>query len=57
MKAILLIVWMLFTLILVCSVIGMFLFIPMDHDSQYVSKNPSTWMKIGLRLLEETLKK
>jgi hypothetical protein len=51
MKAIALIFWMIFTLILVCSVIGMFLFIPMRQygDREYYC---SSWMFIGIKLLD-----
>lgn len=47
MKHVLFIIWMLATLVLVASVIGMVLFIPttaFDDDSR------STWMKIGYEL-------
>ena len=45
--------WILGTLVLTFTVIGMFLFIPDEYE-------PSTWMKIGLKLtilIEEDLNK
>jgi hypothetical protein len=42
MKVVGLIFWMFFTLVLVGSVIGMFLFVPDTYHS-----SPSTWMSIG----------
>jgi UPF0716 family protein affecting phage T7 exclusion len=47
-----LIVWMLLTLVLAFSVIGLILFIPKDtYTSQ--DNTPSTWMTIGRALLNK----
>jgi hypothetical protein len=48
MKTFLLTLWMLSTLILTCTVVGMLLFVP----SLYYYGNKSTWMKIGMDLTE-----
>jgi len=54
MKAVCLIIWMLITLILVCSIIGMVLFIPKDtwEDQE---NTPSTWNTIGIKLLDAVI--
>jgi hypothetical protein len=51
MKILLLFCWMICTIILTCTLIGMFLFIP--HYGDYVGDKPtpSTWMQIGKNLL------
>lgn len=54
MKGICLMLWMIFTLILVFSIIGLVLFIPKDIYS-YAESTPSTWMHIGRRLLESVI--
>lgn len=51
MKEMLLIIWMIFTLIFICSIIGIFL---MVHD---YNDNRSTWMQIGLDLKEAIINK
>jgi hypothetical protein len=48
-NSILLILWMLCTLCLVCTVIGMLLFVPTQFERGL--NDPSTWMKVGLKLL------
>lgn len=48
MKEILFILWMLCSIILVCSLIGMILFIPKDTYTH----GPSTWCTIGIKLIE-----
>ena len=48
MKGLCLIVWMIFTLVLTFSIIGMLLFIP---HVDYKEGEPSTWMEIGRNLL------
>jgi hypothetical protein len=55
MKGVCLIVWMLISLILVCSIVGLLLFIPKDT---YESKDntPSTWYMIGIELLKSVVK-
>lgn len=50
MKAVALIFWMLLTIILTCTIVGLFLFIPKDNYSNAES-TPSTWMFIGRKLL------
>lgn len=54
MKAVALIVWMLLTLLLTFSVIGMLLFIPID-TYQNAPTVPSTWMTIGRKLLDSVI--
>jgi hypothetical protein len=51
-----LIVWMLLTITLVCSIVGLILFIPKDT---YICQDntPSTWMHIGRTLLDSIIKK
>jgi hypothetical protein len=44
-KGFTLVAWMIATVCLVCTFIGMLLFIPRDNGQ------PSTWMRIGLKLL------
>jgi protein-S-isoprenylcysteine O-methyltransferase Ste14 len=54
MKYIALIVWMLLSVILVCSVVGLLLFIPqINYTDYYISQEESrsTWMRIGFKLL------
>jgi hypothetical protein len=51
MKALCLIFWMILTLILACSVIGLLLFIPKDSYSSG-DNTPSSWMQIGRVLLD-----
>ena len=47
MRGLCLIVWMIFTLVLTFSIIGMLLFVPdLDNDG-----HPSSWMQIGRNLL------
>jgi len=52
MKMFFLILWLLISLILVLSVIGLLLFMPPDTQNY----TPSTWYKIGLRLVESVTK-
>lgn len=54
MKPLLLIIWMFISLLLVCSVVGLLLFIPKDT---YLSQdsNPSTWAMIGRKLLNSII--
>ena len=55
MKAtICLIVWMLISLMLTLTVIGLLLFIPIDRYA-YEENNPSTWALMGRKLLEKVL--
>jgi hypothetical protein len=49
---VLLIFWMLFSIILACSVVGLVLFIPKD-TWQNQENTPSTWMQIGRTLLSK----
>jgi len=51
---VLFIIWMIMSLILVCSVIGLVLFVPGINNSQVykpVSDRRSTWATIGHKLL------
>jgi len=50
MKSILFIIWMLISVLFVCSIFGLLMFIPKDS---YVNgpSNPSTWNQIGKDLL------
>lgn len=50
MRGLCLIVWMILTLVLTFSIIGMLLFIP-DLDDGH----PSSWMKIGRNLLNSVV--
>ena len=55
MKETALIVWMLLTLVLAFSIVGLLLFIP--KDSWDNDENvPSTWMTIGRKLLTSIIK-
>jgi hypothetical protein len=47
-----LIVWMLLTILLTFSVVGMLLFIPKDGYSNSPDE-PSTWMHVGRELLDK----
>lgn len=57
MKAICLIVWMFLTLILACSIIGLFLL--MNQTIHYTQGQPdihkSTWMQMGEKLLDAVI--
>jgi hypothetical protein len=57
MKAICLILWMLLTLVLTFSLVGMLLFIPIGGDYLKEAKEVrlSTWMAIGIRLLDSVI--
>ena len=55
MKIILLIIWMLFTILLTCSIVGMFLFVPNIYTTG--PNNPSSWMTIGLKLVDKIVNK
>lgn len=53
------IIWMFVSLFLVCSVIGLLLFIPGVNNSftyKPVSERRSTWCEIGIKLLNNSLK-
>jgi hypothetical protein len=48
------IVWMLLSVILVCSVVGLLLFIPKSNYTGFYKTQEelrSTWMRIGFKLL------
>lgn len=51
MKGVCLIFWMILSFLLVCTVIGLVLFIPKD-TSEYRDNTPSTWATIGRKLLD-----
>lgn len=51
MKELCLILWMLFSLILVFSLVGLLLFVPNDFNNQ-----PSTWCLMGRKLLDAVIK-
>jgi hypothetical protein len=55
MKAVCLIFWMIISLILVCSVIGLVLFIPKDIWENH-ENTPSTWSTIGRKLLDAVIR-
>lgn len=57
MKTILFILWMLCTIILTCTVIGMLLFIPDFADFLGERRVPSVWMQLGKDLLASILSK
>lgn len=54
MKGICLIMWMLLSLVLVCSVIGLLLFVPKDQW-QDAPNEPSTWATVGRKLLDAVI--
>lgn len=54
MKAVALIIWMLLTVLLVLSIIGIVLFIPKDTYQNYPNE-PSTWMTVGRKLLDSVI--
>lgn len=56
MKELCLIIWMVISLLLVCSIIGLLLFIPKDTYMNYDS-TPSTWYSIGRKLLDSVINK
>ena len=56
---VLLIIWMFITLLLLLSVIGIVLFLPSINATQYykpLSERRSTWMTIGVNLIEKIIK-
>jgi len=55
MKTLALIIWMILTLVLVASIIGMLLLLPKDR---YINATnvPSTWNTIGIKLLNSIIK-
>lgn len=53
MKVLLLIVWMICTIILSISIIGMVLFIPDTYTNQ--DNTPSTWMQVGRKLVNKII--
>lgn len=56
MKELCLIIWMLLTIVLAFSIVGLLLFIPIDINENYPNV-PSTWMQIGKKLLENVVNK
>ena len=55
----LMVMWMVISLVLVISVIGLVLFIPSINDTAYykpVSERRSTWCEIGINLSNKCLK-
>lgn len=54
MKGLCLIIWMLISLLLVCSIIGLLLFIPKDSWENH-ENTPSTWCTIGKKLLDSVI--
>lgn len=56
MKAVALIVWMLLTVLLAFSIVGLILFVPKD-SYQNAPNVPSTWMTIGIKLLDSVIQK
>ena len=52
MKYILFALWLICSVILACSIIGLLLFVPKDNWEN-VTATPSTWCTIGLTLLNK----
>lgn len=50
-----LIFWMIFTIILVCSVVGLLLFVRADYNTKYYQgeEGRGGWVKIGLKLMDK----
>jgi len=55
MKSLLFIIWMVFTLILTASIVGLLLFIPATDED--CGDTPSTWMQLGRDLLKGVVNK
>lgn len=55
MKTILLIIWMVLTIILVLSIVGWFLLANTNYELG--KPDPSTWMSMGLKLLDDVIEK
>lgn len=49
-----LIIWMIISLIFVCSVVGLLMFIPKDIWGAH-ENTPSTWYSIGTKLLNSLI--
>lgn len=56
MKEVCFIIWMLISLIFVCSIVGLVMFISKD-DYAHADNTPSTWNSIGINLLNNIIKK
>lgn len=54
MKALCLIIWMIISLLFVCSIIGLVMFIPKDTWERR-ENTPSTWCSIGIKLLNSVV--
>ena len=54
MKHVIFIIWMLLSVVLCISVIGLILFIPKD-TYQNADSNPSTWCTIGRKLVNDII--
>ena len=54
MKALCLIIWMIISLLFVCSIIGLVMFIPKDNWENQ-ENTPSTWYSIGKKLLNSVV--
>jgi hypothetical protein len=54
MKALCLIIWMVISLLFVCSIIGLVMFIPKDNW-EHQDNTPSTWNSIGKKLLNSVV--
>lgn len=57
MNKLCLILWMIFTLILTFSIVGLLLFIPSFSGGDERSDTPSTWMTMGKTLLKSVIEK
>ena len=55
MKAFCLVIWMIVSLLFVCSIIGLVMFIPKDQW-EHRENTPSTWNTIGLGLFNSLIK-
>ncbi len=54
MKALCLIIWMIISLLFVCSIIGLVMFIPKDRWKNH-ENTPSTWHFIGKKLVNSVI--
>ena len=53
MKGLCLIIWMILTLVLVASVIGLLLIMPEKYEVG--AQKPSSWMQMGMKLLDSVI--
>jgi len=53
-KAFCFVIWMIISFMLVCSVIGLVLFVVKDRW-EHLPSTPSTWMTIGIKLIDSII--